>query len=80
MGSTNTHGLSLQVREEMAQYTLGQGFSHWEFMFICGWPSPFGGGDASSVLRVSKKISGFIEMYTLKEANLNIRISCIPVA
>ncbi|GFR87663.1 CD109 antigen-like [Elysia marginata] len=39
------------VTRDMAEYSFGGGFAPWNFMFICGWPSPFSGSDAASVLR-----------------------------
>lgn len=39
------------VTRDMAEYSFGGGFAPWRFMFICGWPSPYGGSNAASVLR-----------------------------
>ncbi|RUS90129.1 hypothetical protein EGW08_002096 [Elysia chlorotica] len=39
------------VTRDMAEYSFGGGFSPWEFMFICGWPSRFRGYDAFTVLQ-----------------------------
>ncbi|GFO06074.1 LOW QUALITY PROTEIN: Cd109 antigen-like, partial [Plakobranchus ocellatus] len=41
------------VANDIAEYTVGSGFSPWEFMVFCGWPAPSRGIDAASVLQNS---------------------------
>ncbi|PVD34646.1 hypothetical protein C0Q70_05923 [Pomacea canaliculata] len=46
------------ITEELVSYDYGSGFyGYWRYMFICGWPYPSRGSDASQVFNVFSPIS-----------------------